>query len=368
MRYAILALGVLSLRPFCALSQGGVPNLSGVWRRNPQKSPVSSHPPDEMRVKIEQNGSDITITFRVRNNGVDETNLQRLRIGSNNDANEIHGAPMTSKSTWDGPTMVVDSVAKFGDQELRMNDRWTLSPDRQTLTFVERHQFGAEPSPTEDTSVFDRQPDDSWNAQPPSKLAEQAYHNIEILKGMPAERVPLIMGMFSRVLGVPCTHCHVEGAMDKGDKVTFAKARRMFRMRDWIAKSAKVESACWTCHRGHAVPEAGPQSDASLWPAELDLPVEQGAQPASKVYTNLRFFNSAASDLKSAMLFMSASLGVGCSHCHVVGAWESDDKPAKNSARSMLAMVRDTRREFTDIRIGCPTCHHGASKPEMAPQ
>jgi hypothetical protein len=364
MKYTIAGLCVLVFCPFCAYCQSGVPNLSGVWRRI-QTTPGT---PREMLVRIEQNGPDVVISFRVRNAGAEETNIQRLHIGSNNDANEMHGAPMTSKSSWEGNTLVVDSIAKFGSQELRLNDRWTPLPDGQTLSFVERHQFGVEPSPTEEASVFARQPDDSWNAQPSSKLAEQAYPNIEILKGMPAEKVPVIMATFSRSLGVPCAHCHVEGAMGRDDKAQFAKTRQMFRMRNWIAQNAKVEATCWTCHRGHTVPEAGPQIDANLWPIDLELPAEKGGQPASKVYRNLKFFNSKASDLKSAMLFISASLGVGCSHCHVAGAWEKDDKPAKNVARSMLAMVRDTRQEFTDIRIGCPTCHHGASKPEIAPQ
>ena len=155
--------------------------------------------------------------------------------------------------------------------------------------------------------------------------------------------------------------------MEKDDKATFAKARRMFQMRNWIAQNAKVETACWTCHRGHSVPEAGPQIDRTIWPAELNLTAEQSAKPVSQVYKNLKFFNSTAGDLKSSMLFLSASLGVGCSHCHVEGAWERDEKPAKDSARKMLAMVRDTRREFQDIRVGCYTCHHGAAKPELTP-
>jgi hypothetical protein len=364
MKYIITAACGLVLYPFCVFCQSGVPNLSGIWRRNPQTNSGSSR---EMLVRIEQNGQDVIITFRARNGGAEETNIQRLHVGSNNDANELHGAPMTSRSSWDGKTLVVDSIAKFADQELRLNDRWTLSPDGRTLSFVARHQFGAEPSPTEEASVFDLQPDDSWNAQPSSKLAEEAYPNIEILKGMPAQRLPAIMAMFSRSLGAPCTHCHVEGAMDKSDKAQFAKAREMFRMRNWIAQNAKIESTCWTCHRGNPVPAAGPQIDTSLWPVGLELPAEQGAHPASKVYKNLKFLNSKASDLKSSMLFISASLGVGCSHCHVAGEWEKDDKPAKNVARSMLAMVRDTRREFTNTRMGCPSCHHGATRPETAP-
>ena len=89
-------------------------------------------------------------------------------------------------------------------------------------------------------------------AQPNAKKAEEAYKNIEIFKGMPAERVPMIMGMFNRVLGVQCTHCHVDGAMENGEKPTFAKTRVMFKMRNWIAQTQKVNVSCWSCHRGNA--------------------------------------------------------------------------------------------------------------------
>ena len=69
MKYLNLALSLVLLCPRGGLSQDGVPNLSGVWRWNQQKSPShSEHPPQDMRVKIEQNGSDITIIFRARNN------------------------------------------------------------------------------------------------------------------------------------------------------------------------------------------------------------------------------------------------------------------------------------------------------------
>jgi hypothetical protein len=85
----------------------------------------------------------------------------------------------------------------------------------------------------------------AW-AQPKSQPAEEAYKNIQILKGMPAERVPMIMGVFNRVLGVQCTHCHVDGAMDNGDKPAFAKTRVMFKMRNWIAQTEKVNATCWT--------------------------------------------------------------------------------------------------------------------------
>jgi hypothetical protein len=121
--------------------------------------------------------------------------------------------------------------------------------------------------------------------------------------------VPQIMAVFDRVLGVECTHCHVAGAMEKADKRAFVKARRMFQMRNWIAQNAKVESACWTCHRGPCRPGSGTGIQRRSLAAELDLPADQASQPAAKVYENLKFFNGAAGDLKASMLFMCASLG-----------------------------------------------------------
>jgi len=58
-----------------------------------------------MLVKIEQTGSDLTVTFRSRNKGAEEINVERLRVGSADNANQLHGAPMSSKAAWDGATL-----------------------------------------------------------------------------------------------------------------------------------------------------------------------------------------------------------------------------------------------------------------------
>ena len=63
------------------------------------------------------------------------------------------------------------------DQDLRLNDAYTLSPDGKQLTFRQRHQFGSEPE-GDGESVFLRQPDSAWPAD------EQVYKNIQVLKGV----------------------------------------------------------------------------------------------------------------------------------------------------------------------------------------
>jgi len=237
----------------------GAPNLFGVYRWAPQ---AGEKGPEELQVKVEQNGSDITINFRARNKGQDELNVTHFRVGTADNKNQMHGAPMVSKAAWDGATLAVDSVAKFGDQELRLNDRWTLSADRQTLTFVEKHQFGAEPQPTEETHAFARQADTAWKPPEPPKPAEQVYKNIQVMKGVPSPAVMGAMQFFSRSLGVKCDHCHVANEFEKDDKPAKNTARKMLTMVHQINGDNFPQHqvvSCWMCHRGSAIPEAFPK-------------------------------------------------------------------------------------------------------------
>jgi hypothetical protein len=68
------------------------------------------------------------------------------------------------------------------------------------------------------------------------------------------------------------------------------------------------------------------------------------------------------------MWFMSTSLGVTCEHCHTGQTYESDDRKAKQTARSMIQMTRDLNaRSFGGrVRVTCYTCHEGSLQPKAA--
>src|SRR5258708_39735875 len=66
-------------------------------------------------------------------------------------------------------------------------------------------------------------------AQDP-KPAEEVYKNIQIMKGVPAARIPGVMTNLTKWLGVDCAYCHVPGAFEKDDKPTKEAARKMFAM------------------------------------------------------------------------------------------------------------------------------------------
>lgn len=105
-------------------------------------------------------------------------------------------------------------------------------------------------------------------------------------------------------------------------------------------------------------------------------------KPAEEVYKNIQVFNGLpASQLDGAMQFMSASLGVGCDHCHTT-SWESDAKTAKIATRKMILMTRNINKESfgNNPAVTCYSCHFGrphsiplpgvellASKPEAEP-
>ena len=99
-------------------------------------------------------------------------------------------------------------------------------------------------------------------------------------------------------------------------------------------------------------------------------------EPAPSVFKNIQTMkNTPAGRLLSVMeMGFSRSLGVDCTHCHVPGKWEAEDKPQKQVARDMSNMVSAINRELlkniknlkseTPI-VNCTTCHRGEVKPAL---
>ncbi len=98
----------------------------------------------------------------------------------------------------------------------------------------------------------------------------------------------------------------------------------------------------------------------------------QSAEPktAEQVYKNITELKGTPADqLGPAMSFIASSLGVNCEFCHVQGKPEADDKPAKRTARQMMAMQAAINKEsFRGQRqITCFSCHRGSVRPVNMP-
>jgi hypothetical protein len=100
-------------------------------------------------------------------------------------------------------------------------------------------------------------------------------------------------------------------------------------------------------------------------------------EPAGDVFKNIQLNKAMeAGRLPGMMGFWSNALGVTCKHCHIVDQWEKEDRPEKQIARDMVAMVgtinTDLLKKIKNLdspepRIGCWTCHRGKVIPEFFP-
>jgi len=91
---------------------------------------------------------------------------------------------------------------------------------------------------------------------------------------------------------------------------------------------------------------------------------------AEEVFKNIvQLKGTPADQLMPAMQFISSSLGVECTFCHVQGKMDADDKPAKKTAREMMAMTAAINKgSFRGQRqVTCYSCHHGVGHPVAVP-
>jgi nitrate/TMAO reductase-like tetraheme cytochrome c subunit len=74
---------------------------------------------------------------------------------------------------------------------------------------------------------------------------------LQVLKGMPRERLMQVMNSFTKALGVECSYCHT----DDFDEETPRKQLARFMMTEFTGKLAKQDGSavtCNDCHQGHA--------------------------------------------------------------------------------------------------------------------
>ncbi len=111
----------------------------------------------------------------------------------------------------------------------------------------------------------------------PPKLAEEAFKNIQSLKGTPADQLIPAMQFISASLGVECDFCHVQGKMDVDDKKEKKAARDMIAMTNAINAGhfkGHREITCNSCHNGRMHPLGIPPV------AQTDVAQEHGRHDA----------------------------------------------------------------------------------------
>jgi hypothetical protein len=126
-------------------------------------------------------------------------------------------------------------------------------------------------------------------------LAEQAFKNIVVFRGIPADEFMDTMGMFSAALTLTCSGCHVLESLERWDKYADdtpikQTARRMVLMVNSLNKNSGFRQGrtvtCWTCHHSDQIPESTP-SLAIQYETPVEDPNEvfdlpgRGAEPGT---------------------------------------------------------------------------------------
>ena len=140
----------------------------------------------------------------------------------------------------------------------------------------------------------------------------------------------------------------------------------------WCALAVLVATASPASAQTPAVP-----FDQAKALAELRKSIEgKEDQQAVDVFMNIKQYKGVTAErlLRIMEFGFSRSLGVTCTHCHVPGEWESDEKGAKDTARAMSAMVSAINNEYlkniatlnsANPSVNCTTCHRGQKRPAL---
>ena len=108
-------------------------------------------------------------------------------------------------------------------------------------------------------------------------MAEDAFKNVQVLKGIPVDDFLQTMGIMTASLQFDCSDCHEKAGTDKvnwaADTPRKIMARMMVNMVTNINKTnfgGRQMVTCWTCHRNRDKPLTTPTMEAIYSTPPLD--------------------------------------------------------------------------------------------------
>jgi photosynthetic reaction center cytochrome c subunit len=249
--------------------------------------------------------------------------------------------------------------------------------------------------------------------------AREVYKNVKVLGDLSvAQFTRLMVAMTTWVSPEQgCGYCHNLENLADDSKYTKGVARNMLQMTQhvnsgWKTHVADTGVTCYTCHRGHPVPQQAwftqpePARNASRFTMGDDagqnhpngevgltsLPYDPFTSMLLggdniRVLTKTALPTDNRRSIKEAewtyglMIHFSKALGVNCTYCHnsrSFASWEGP--PQRVNAWYGIRMVRDLNNNYlvplTNVfprdhlgpggdvaKVACGTCHQGAYKP-----
>jgi Photosynthetic reaction centre cytochrome C subunit len=157
--------------------------------------------------------------------------------------------------------------------------------------------------------------------------------------------------------------------------------RRPMRFREWHARGlVLIIASCLTTTAQAQVRDSQPPAPKFDQVAALEdlrkFIAGKEETPAVDLFNNIQTYKAVTAGrfLRIMEFGFTVALGVDCSHCHVPGQWDSDEKPTKQVAREMSAMLTAINNEYlkkipnlrsTNPQVNCTTCHRGQRRPAL---
>jgi hypothetical protein len=111
------------------------PNFSGDWKLNTSKSTFGQMPaPSSMTSKVVHEDPKLKNTIKQSGEQGDFETESNYTTDGKECTNQLFGNDVKSIVKWDGETLSIDTKAKFGDNDVAIQDKWSLSEDGKTLT------------------------------------------------------------------------------------------------------------------------------------------------------------------------------------------------------------------------------------------
>jgi len=121
------------------------------------------------------------------------------------------------------------------------------------------------------------------------QTSDEAFKNIQLLKGIPVDEFMGAMGLFSAATSMCCLECHAQDwAADTPRKITTRKMIQMVNTINQTNFSGRKVVTCWTCHRQSDRPQVTPALDVVYgepiyWAPDDLFQQAQGAPAPDKV-------------------------------------------------------------------------------------
>lgn len=117
-------------------AQSDKPNFTGEWQMDAAHSDFGGFPkPTTVLRSIVQKNPELTVATTQRGVNGESTSHALYRLDGVDTTNQFSSGEGTSHTFWDGNTLVIRTDMKGrNDLEIEMQDRWSLSPDGNTLT------------------------------------------------------------------------------------------------------------------------------------------------------------------------------------------------------------------------------------------